>query len=256
MEPRSKDCRRVASAVSALAAALALGVWLPAANAISFGVSPIRLDLDRSARTGSVTVTNDDPQKPLRVQMQALSWQQDDDGKDRYAPSEELTYLPRIMTVPPTESRLLRAGIRVPAAEREKAYRLFIEEVPEPRSEGGAGAQVAVKVRFGVPVFVKPLKEEPSGAIELFELAKGLLQVKVRNTGNVHFIIQSIQFRAAGDAFTKDVPGWYLLAGAARLHGTAIPADVCEKLRTIEATVKTDRLELTRRLEIDPARCR
>lgn len=255
MEARSKDCRGVASGLSALAAGLALGMWLPAANAISFGVSPIRLDLDRGARTGSVTVTNDDTQKPLRVQMQAMSWQQDDDGKDQYAPSEELTYLPRIMTVPPTESRLLRAGIRVPAAEREKAYRLFIEEVPEPRSEGGAGAQVAVKVRFGVPVFGKPLKDEPRGEIEQFELAKGLLQVKVRNTGNVHFIIQSIQFRA-GEAFTKDIPGWYLLSGAARMHGTAIPGDVCEKLRTVEATVKTDRLELTRRLEVDPAGCR
>lgn len=255
MEPRSKDCRSVAPAVSALAAALALGLWLPAANAISFGVSPIRLDLDRSARTGSVTVTNDDPQKPLRVQMQAMSWQQDETGKDLYAPSEELTYLPRIMTVPPTENRLLRAGIRIPAAEREKAYRLFIEEVPDPPPEGATGAQVAVKVRFGVPVFVKPLKEQPSGEIDQFELGRGSLQVKVRNTGNVHFIIQSIQFRA-GDAFTKDISGWYLLAGAARTYSAAIPADLCEKLRSVEATVKTDRLELTRRLEVDPARCR
>lgn len=160
-----------------------------------------------------------------------------------------------MMTVPPTENRLLRAGIRVPAAEREKAYRLFIEEVPQPRTEGSAGAQVAVKVRFGVPVFVKPLKEEPRGEIEQFELGKGALQLKVRNTGNVHFIIQSIQFRA-GEAFAKDIPGWYLLSGAARMHSTAIPAEVCEKLRSVEAIVKTDRLELTRRLEVDPARCR
>lgn len=255
MEPRSKDCRGFAPVARALAAAAALGVWLPGANAISFGVSPIRLDLDRSARTGSVTVTNDDPERPLRVQMQAMSWQQDDAGKDHYAPSEELTYLPRMMTVPPTENRLLRAGIRVPAAEREKAYRLFIEEVPEPRTEGSGGAQVAVKVRFGIPVFVRPLKQEPRGEIEQFELGKGALQVKVRNTGNVHFIIQSIQFRA-GEAFAKDIQGWYLLSGAARTHSTAIPAEVCEKLRSVEAIVKTDRLELTRRLEVDPARCR
>ncbi len=255
MERRYKDCRGPGSRVRALSAALALAASLPAAQAVSFGVSPIRLDLGRAARTGSVAVSNDDTEKPLRVQVQAMSWQQDDAGKDHYAPSEELTYLPRIMTVPATENRLLRAGIRVPAADREKAFRLFIEEVPEARTDGSAGAQVAVKVRFGIPVFVKPLQEEPKGEIEQFELVNGSLRVKVKNTGNVHFIIQTIQFRA-GDAFAKDLSGWYLLSGAARMHTSAIPAEVCERLRSVEATVKTDRLELTQRLEVDPAKCR
>ncbi|MHB1123115.1 MAG: fimbrial biogenesis chaperone [Ramlibacter sp.] len=255
MEKQFTGCRDTPPILRALTAVLALGACLPPAQAGNFGVSPIRLDFDRSARTGSVTVTNDDGQKPLRVQVDAMSWQQDDEGKDRYLPSQELTFLPRIMTVPPDEKRLLRAGIRVPAADREKAYRLFIQEMPEPGTEGGASAQVAVKVRFGIPVFVKPLKEEPRGEIEMIELVKGTLGVKVRNTGNVHFIIQSIQLKA-GKAFAKEIAGWYLLSGAARLHSTAIPADVCETLRSIDAVVKTDRLELTRRLEVDPAGCR
>lgn len=221
----------------------------------NFGVSPIRLDFDRNARTGSVTVTNDDAEKPLRVQVEAFSWIQDADGKDRYEETVELTFLPRIMTVQPKEHRLVRAGIRLPAAEREKVYRLFIEEIPEPRKAGDSGALVAVKVRFGVPVFVKPLKEEPKGEIEKIELAKGTLAVTVRNTGNVHFVIRSVRLNA-GEIFAKEIPGWYLLPGAARVHNAAIPADICSKLGGIDVTVRTDRLDLARRFEVDKTMCR
>jgi fimbrial chaperone protein len=232
-----------------------IALTAPTGFAGNFGVAPIRLDLDRTARTGSLTVTNDAADKPLRVQLEAFSWLQDASGKDLYEPTAELTFLPRSMSIEPKEQRLVRAGIRLPAAEREKAYRLFIEEVPEPRKPGEAGAQVAVKVRFGIPVFVKPLKEEPKGEIDKVDLDKGTLAVTVRNTGNVHFIIQSVQLKA-GELFSKELPGWYLLPGAARAHLATIPADVCVRLGGLDVTVKTDRLELARRVEVDQALCR
>lgn len=254
MDEQGKHLRRVlpqrllASLMALAAAAPCLGL------AADFGVSPIRLDFDRNARTAAVTVTNDDPAKTLQVQMEAYEWTQDVDGKDHFEKTEELTFLPRIMSVQPAEQRLLRAGIRVPAAEREKAYRLFIEEIPEPR-QGGSAAQVAVNVRFAIPVFAKPLKEEAAGEITAAEVAQGKLRVDVKNTGNVHFIIQSIQVKAA-DAFSKEVSGWYLLAGSARSHSIELPVDVCQKSRALELSVKTDRQELKRTVTVEAGACR
>lgn len=246
----TKSCRQGAR----LALALLILLISPASLAGNFGVSPIRLDLDRNARTGAITITNDDPEKPLQLQVKAFAWSQDEEGKDRYEESGDLTFFPRIMTLPPQENRLVRAGIRVPAADREKTYRLFIEEIPEPRKVEAQGAQIAVKVRFGVPVFVKPLKEEPRGEIEKIELSRGTVTVKVKNTGNTHFVIKSVNLKS-GDLFAKEISGWYLLPGAARAHSAAIPAEVCKKLGKLDVTVKTDRLELSHSLDVDKAMC-
>lgn len=218
-----------------------------------FGVSPIRLDLSRGAKTGAVTVTNNG-ESPLRAQVKVFAWSQDAEGQDRYEESADLTYLPRLMTVPPKGKQLVRAGVRLPAAEREKAYRLFIEELPEPYKAQMPGAQVAIAVRFGVPVFVKPLKEKVRGEIEKVSLTKGTLRVKIKNSGNTHFAIESINLQS-GNGFATEVPGWYLLPGAARTYSATIPATDCSALGSLEITVKTDKISLNRVLKVNRAMC-
>jgi len=240
-----KIFRRLAGLVFALAA-------LAPAGAAQFGVSPLRIDLDRGARNGAVTVTNDEQAEPLRVQLRLFEWTQDEAGKDAYQENEDLLYFPRLMTLEKAEQKLVRVGLRAPSPEREKAYRLFIEELPAPPTPGGA--RVAIAVRFGVPVFVKPAREEMRGQIERLRLEKGVLRLGVRNSGNTHFTIESVT-ASAGPAFSKQVPGWYLLAGAAREHALDIPAQVCAGLRQVEVTVKADTLELKETLGVDAAMC-
>lgn len=229
---------------------------LPAAAA-NFGVSPIRIDLDRGARSGAITVSNDDEGGVLRVQMRLFEWTQDAAGKDDYRESDELLYFPRLMTLEKGEQKLVRAGLRVPATTQEKTYRLFIEELPAPPAAGApAGAQVAIAVRFGVPIFVKPLKEEIRGEIESIKLANGVLRVGVRNSGNVQFTISSIT-AASGETFSKEVPGWYLLAGAAREYAIDLPEEACTRLERLDITVKTEKLpELRGKLDVNAAMCR
>jgi fimbrial chaperone protein len=219
-----------------------------------FGVSPIRIDLDRVARTSSITVSNDDPDNPMRAQADAVSWVQDEDGNDRFEPTNELTFLPRIMTIPPADRQLVRVGIRVPATAQEKAFRLFIEEIPEARKQDGTGARIAVRVRFGIPVFVKPLKEEVKGEIDRLDISKSVLTMRVRNQGNVHLAIKSVDV-SSGDLFSRQISGWYLLAGAARTQSIEIPVETCRKLKVLDVTVRTDQSEYKRRLEVDPSAC-
>lgn len=238
-------------------AGLLLGLLaaLPSAvQAGSFGVSPIRIDLGPAARTGAITVTNDNEEE-LRVQIRLAEWTQDAAGKDVYRDSEDLVFFPRLMTIGRGEQKLVRVGLRQAAGPQEKAYRLFVEELPPPPQPGAADrARVAIAVRFGVPIFVLPPKEEARGSIERLELADGKLRVGVRNTGNVHFTIRSIAASGAG-GFSKEMAGWYLLPGAAREHELHIPSKDCAALKQLLVAAQTDRIELKDSLAVDPSRC-
>lgn len=220
----------------------------------NFGVSPIRVDLDRNARSGAITVSNDDAQ-PLRVQIRLFEWTQDSAGKDQYRESEDLIYFPKLLVIDKDAQKLVRVGLRAPGGAQEKTYRLFVEELPgPPPPEASPGARVTIAVRFGVPVFLKPAKTEARGVIEKIDLAKGALRVVVRNTGNAHFVINTIT-AVSGDALSKEVAGWYLLAGSAREHSILVPAEICRKLKRIDVIAKTDQLELKGGVDVAESMC-
>jgi fimbrial chaperone protein len=233
--------------------ALTLAVSASPSLAGEFAVSPVRLDLDRNAKTGVVTVSND-AQEKLQVQMQLFEWTQDADGKDHYEPSSDLVFFPKVMSLKKGEQKLIRAGFKVPATTTEKTYRLFIEEIPEPKVSEGQGATINVAIRFGVPIFLKPQKEESRGELTKVAVAQNKLAIAVNNTGNQHFIIKTIAVQS-GDSFRKEINGWYLLAGAARTYSVDIPADVCKSLAKLDVNIKTDKLELSRSVDVTPEMC-
>ncbi len=219
-------------------------------------VAPIRLDFDKNARTGSITVYNEGTDK-LNVQMKAMEWSQDAEGKDRYTETQEIIFFPKIMTLEKNENKIIRAGIRIPATAKEKTFRLFIEEIPQPRKK--EGANIAVAIRFGVPVFAKPLKEELRGEIGKLSMKNGKISVVVSNTGNAHFRITSVAINekdAKGKSlFSKDLDGWYLLNGVSRTYTDDMPKDKCVPGTTLEVEVKADKLSLGKSLKVDKSMC-
>jgi fimbrial chaperone protein len=238
------------------AVAVAVLLFPAAAFPGDWRVSPIRLDFGRDAKTGVVTVTNERPER-LEVRLQAMEWTQDDEGKDRYAETGEIVFFPRFMIFSKDESRVVRAGIRIPAAAREKTYRLFIEEIPGPPK--AEGTNIAVAIRFGVPIFVKPLKEEPKGELGPIGMSKGTASVLVKNTGNVHVVIDTVRIKgmnAKGDEiFSRDLAGWYLLAGASRPYATELPPEVCPNVARLAMEVKADKYTLTGNVDADKTMC-
>jgi fimbrial chaperone protein len=151
----------------------------------------------------------------------------------------------------------LRAGIKIPATTREKTFRLFIEEIPGPRK--GEGVNVAIAIRFGVPIFVRPFKEVAKGEIEKIELSKGALNVIVKNIGNVHFTIQSIAIKGKDskgeEVFTKELNGWYLLNNVSRNYTAPIPEESCKNISRLDIEVKTNRLSINGALDVVQAMC-
>jgi len=221
-----------------------------------WSISPIRLEFTPKTGSGVITVSNNSPNR-LNYQTKAFQWTQDEEGKDRYVETTDIIFFPRMMVVEPKDRKVMRVGTKLPRPDREKTYRLFVEDITRPQP--AKGANVAFAIRFGVPIFFKPLKEEIKGTIEKTTMEKGVLSVAVKNTGNSHFIIQKITARAVGPGnetiISKDLPGWYLLSGSVREHTTEIPKESCGRIARIEVEVKTDRFVLKDDLNVQKNMC-
>lgn len=226
------------------------------AHSAEWQVIPIRLDFDKNSKTGVITVKNQGNEK-LNVQMSLSEWIQDEQGKDVYRDSQELIFLPKLATLEPKGEQVLRVGIRAPAVSVEKSFRLFITEIPQPRP--AEASTVTLAMRFGVPIFIKPLKEEAAGTVAKAELNKGALSLTIKNTGNIHFNIRSISVKGVaegtGELFSKEISGWYLLSGAARTYVIPLDQIVCGKAKQLDYLVKTDKIELKGSLAVEKAQC-
>jgi fimbrial chaperone protein len=222
-----------------------------AALAGDFSVTPIRAQLGTGAMSETITVINHATES-LRVTTKLVRWEQDANGNDVFTDSDELVYFPRQLDIDPEGKKLVRVGAKTPGAVTERAYRLFIEEVPPPPPPGRA--QVAFQFRFGVPVFVAPA--QPKAVPEVAEptLTRGRLAVVVKNTGNTHFRLSKVTM-SDGGSWSQELAGWYSLAGSQRSYGVDVPAEVCRRAPTLRIALEGENLRIDRQLNVDPARC-
>jgi fimbrial chaperone protein len=221
-----------------------------------FSVSPIRMDFDRDTRTGIVTISAEGPEK-LNLQMRAYEWTQDDQGKDVYTETQDLIFFPKIMTLSKGEKKTLRAGVESLPVNKEKAYRLYVEEIPSRKKS--EGLNVSITLRFGIPVFVKPERETPGAEIEKVEVSDGVAKVTVKNTGNVHLVIDSITLKgknAGGkETFSQELAGWYLLAGASKTYTATIPREACDGITRLYIEAATGKIGLKKEFELRNGMC-
>jgi fimbrial chaperone protein len=250
--PRKRHIRNTRN----LILACSLCAIVPATSiAALFSISPIRLDLDRRNKTDSITVSNDEPEKKIEMQAKLVEWTQDAKGNDVYVESNDLVYFPRIFAIDKQDQRVVRVGLKVPAAATEKSYRLFIEELPPRAEPGKKGAQVLFVLRFGIPIFVRPDKELLAGTIEGIEAAPTAATIIVKNTGNQNFQIQSLSVKS-GAVYEKNIVGGYVLAGATKHITAKFPPDTCRKLVKLQIVMKTDRIgTIERTFDWDTSRC-
>jgi fimbrial chaperone protein len=243
-----------------LLAVLVLSAWAPAIVAAEFAILPLRVALDRTNRAAEVVVRNDD-KAPLRMQVQAMAWRQDADGKDQYEPAEGVIYFPRTLEIPPGESRIVRVGIRAAPVTREETYRLFIEQLP-PADQAPApvGATLRVLLRVGVPVFVAPAQAERKAEVTRLDMKAGQVRWAVANAGNVHFVAERVELAAlARDGtrlYSRQFQERYFLAGVAKPLQAEIPPELCAQVAALEASVVGEHLDLRRRVDVEPGSCK
>jgi fimbrial chaperone protein len=237
---------------------LLLSLCLPDQPAFSgtWQVIPIRLDFDQRSRSGVITVINDSDDR-ISFSIDAQEWTQGDDGKDQYSETKDLLFFPKSLSIGPHEERVIRAGVKIPAISKEKTYRLFIKQETSP--EERSGTTVAIAIRFGVPIFSKPMAEEVKGDVIEPLLQQGTLSFGLKNTGNVHFRVAKIQLSgmdaSGSEVFSQELNGGYLLAGIERSFATVIPKDLCPDLHNIDIQIISDRIHLNGTIDVDKAKC-
>jgi fimbrial chaperone protein len=229
------------------------------ADASSFTVNPITVTLSGKDKSALLTLKSQTSEE-IRFKVLVQEWQQSPQGEMQLKDTKDIVVYPGLLTLAPNEERKLRIGSTVAAGASERSYRVFVEELPPLRAPQTTNkSEVKVLTKMGVPIFVQPAKPMAAGAVEGFALAKMKLAFTVRNTGNVHFLVQSVRvkaFDAKGAAvFEKDVEGWYVLAGGTRVWEVEIPKDVCAKSKAITVAVQSAEAKFDGRMEMPAAGC-
>lgn len=197
----------------------------------------------------------------LRFQLSVYAWGQSPQGEMLLSPTGDIVFFPHLLTLAPGEERKVRVGATTPPGSTEKTYRIVTEELP-PRQqplESSPGAQVRILTRMSIPIFLQPAKTLVEGRIEAMAVRHGRLSFQIKNSGTVHFLVQTIRVTghgAAGEpALNRDLQGWYILAGGTRIYELDLPREECNKLRALTLEVHTAQKPLTERLEILPSAC-
>lgn len=228
-------------------------VWSFSSHAGEFSVSPLRIFLTPTSKTGVVTVANS-PAANLTMQLRAMQWTQDADGNDRYEDTKEVIFAPRSLDLPKGAKRLVRIGTEKPATGVQRSYRLFIEQTPPVIDPAQKHAQVSVVVNFGLPIFVQPVAPKARAELQDVKVEKGVLTFKVVNTGNVHILLSALATTPA-KVVSTDFRTWYLMPGSARTHKATLPQTACKGPLTVTVRIPAQQLTLQRKLDLKPEMC-
>src|SRR5262245_37517848 len=244
-------------------AVIVLGLALGQAEVVSastFRVTPVQVALSSSSPTVLLSLGNESDQE-LRFQVSAFAWGMDVQGQMVLTPTQDIVFFPMLLTLAPGAERKIRVGSATAAGATEKTYRIFVEELPPtaPSKVSPAGSQVRVLTKMGIPVFLQPARPESTGAIEVLGFEGGNLRYRIRNTGNVHFLLQSVRVRGFGasgeDVVNRQADGWYVLAGGSREYSETLSADECTRLKTLSIEARTDQDAITAHLEPPAGAC-
>jgi fimbrial chaperone protein len=182
---------------------------------------------------------------------------QNEEAKDQYSTTQDIILFPKMLSLKSGEERIIRVGVNVPPGMKEKTYRIFLEELPQPLQTEGNVIRTILKI--GIPVFISPIKPEETGEIEKMEFSKGDLSFTVRNKGNVHLVIQNAKVKGvdASDTsvFQSEVESRYLLEGRSRTFSFNIPKEDCLRMSALTIDVTTNKFSLGKRLDVIREMC-
>jgi len=229
------------------------------ADASSFTVNPIKVFLSDKDQSALLTLQNQSTEE-LRFKVLVQEWKQSPQGEMQLADTKDIVVYPGLLTLAPGAERKLRVGSTVQAGAAEKTYRVFVEELPPLRSaKENTKSEVRVLTKMGIPIFVRPAKPVSMGTVEGMGLAKGSLTFTLKNTGNVHFLVQSVEVKAmdaaGANTFEKSVEGWYVLSGGTRIWQLEIPKAACLKSKKLSVEVQTAENKFDGKLDVQPAGC-
>lgn len=205
---------------------------LTAGSLTAFQFQPITMDFQDS---GAESIKNfqcsNNTEETIAIKISFYSRSINAEGQEQLEPAEEdfLAY-PARMVLESGQNQSIRVQYRGEALQnQEKAYRIFVEQVPvdfQPENQGG----LTILFRYIGSLYIVPenLKEKVELlSLERMETSDGIkLGISIGNTGNTHSILQNVQLKLMqeGKEFLlnpEDLPGINginLLAGGTRYY--------------------------------------
>lgn len=210
-----------------------LAISLAAPSHAGLSVAPTTITLAPGTQNSSLRVRNTG-EIPVSIQVSLVAWTQD--GRDRYKPSKNLAYFPKLLSLEAGASRTIRIG-RLPETPdgqiapngSEKAYRLAVRELPD-MSRRDAPVQFSTRIR--VPVFVQNGAPHQEWHIDSLEIGETPV-VTVKNMGNRHIRVKDIIVSGIGSdgrsVAETTLNGWRILSGGTfKFIGQKKNATLCD----------------------------
>jgi fimbrial chaperone protein len=175
----------------------------------SFSVKPIRISF-KDIPQASMSIGNTSGEE-IFVQAELMAWTQQD-GKDVYTPSREIMMSPPMFKIPAGEEQTIRLrAMGDGAIAQERAYRLFLQEVPLSKSKEST---VATVLRIGVPIFIQPAKIDPAEYVWQATYSAGGMAVELNNNTNSHVQITALKLTSPdGKVLSDEKVFVYVLPG-------------------------------------------
>jgi fimbrial chaperone protein len=228
--------------------ALCALLWAGSALAAGVRISPILVELT-SSQTNAIVSLRNDGDAPIRYQVSAVNWSQDDAGQMKFAPTRDLIVFPQLVTLKAGEERNLRVGVSGDKfGALEKSYRVFVEELP-PAEKAGDKPAVQVLTRLSIPVFLEPAHVVGAARIEAPRVEAGKLIFRLRNMGNIRVRPSEVivEAKVAGKASARQRwDGWYVLAAGDRIYQWTLPKEVCTQASTLQIEARFEQGEPAR----------
>ena len=236
---------------------LVLGQAAPAIAA-SFSVDPTQIRLSADTPSALLTIRNESTHA-VRMQLTAAAWSQSLRGEMELQPTGDIVFFPALFTLAPGQDRKIRVGTTASFGGVERSYRLIVEELPPDPSQVPPGSGVQMLTRISLPVFLRPASPRAAAALQAVGLVDGSVSFRLQNTGTVHVTPEAVRvrgFAAGGETvIDRDIAGWYVLAGSARVFTLGISPPDCSRIRSLAIQVTVNGTVLSERLEAPGGTC-
>lgn len=211
------------------------------ALAASFSVKPTRIFLKDVPQT-TLTVGNAGDSEVF-IQTELTAWAQQE-GKDVYTTSRDVLVSPPMFKIPAGGEQTVRVRfMRGQATKLERTYRLFLQEVPQTKSDQ---SMVSTTLKMGVPIFIQPEKSDPAQFTWRATRSADGVMVQVNNTTNSHIQFTGLRLSTPDGRVLSDEQVFvYVLPGQTYHWDIKLKRPLAEDKLLLQASSDRDEIKAT-----------